>query len=110
MARLGVAPLILALLPAAAWAQPSESFKPGLQQPSRPSQSNASRHDFEIGETDWRESEERISISTKIGPNLSAGIGMFGYKRDRAHQAPVTARDLDLPKSRRAGMGISLKF
>lgn len=110
MARLGVAPLILALLPAAAWAQSSESSNPGLQQSTRPSQSDASRHDFAIGQADWRESDERISISTKIGPNLTAGIGMFGYKRDKAYQAPVTARDFNHPKSRRAGMGISLKF
>lgn len=109
MARLGAVPLIAALLPAAAWAQSSESFT-GLLQSPKQSQIDASRHDFVIGETGWRESEERISISTKIGRNLSAGIGMFGYRRDRAYHAPVTARDLDLPKSRRAGIGISLNF
>jgi hypothetical protein len=110
MARLGVATLILALLPAPAWAQSSESFQPGLQHLTRPSQPDASRHDFVIGETNWRESDERISVWTKIGPNLTAGIGMFGYKRERAYQSPVTPRDLNLPKSRRVGMGISLKF
>lgn len=110
MARLGAVPLIAALLPAAAWAQSSESLTPGFLQSPKQSQIDASRHDFVIGETGWRESEERISISTKIGRNLSAGIGMFGYRRDTAYHAPVTARDLDLPKSRRAGIGISLNF
>jgi hypothetical protein len=109
MPRLGFAPLFLILLSAPAWAQ-SINLGSGLQRAAQPDQSEVSRRDFAIGETGWSASDDRMSLSTKIGPNLSAGLGMFGHKRDKGYQRPVTGRELDLPKSRRAGVGLSLKF
>lgn len=110
MPRLGFAPLLLILLPTPAWAQSSANLGTGPQRATQPDRSEVSRRDFAIGEAQWGESEDRISISTEIGPNLSAGLGMFGHKRDKGYQRPVTGRELDLPKSRRAGVGFSLKF
>ena len=110
MARLGMVPLFLILLPAPAWAQSSANLGSGLQRMIPPERPDASRRDFAISETQWGESGDRISVSTEIGPNLTAGLGMFGHKRDKGYLRPVTGRELDLPKSRRAGVGLSLKF
>lgn len=109
MARLGFAPLFLIFLPAPGWAQATPSFGSGLQRPQS-ERSEISRRNFTVGETQWDETDDRISISTQIGPNLTGGLGMFGQKRDKGYQGPVTGRELDLPKSRRAGVGFSLKF
>ena len=110
MARLGLAPLFLILLPASAWAQSPADVGTGYQRVTQPGRSDTFRRDFSIGETQWLESDDRISISTEIGPNLTAGLGMYGQKRDKGYHRPVTGRELAQPKSRRAGMGISLKF
>ena len=110
MPRLGFVSLFLILLPVPAWAQSSANLGSGIQRATPPDRSNVSRRDFAIGEAQWGESDDRISLSTNIGPNLSAGLGVFGHKRDKGYQRPVTGRELDLPKSRRAGVGLSLKF
>lgn len=109
MARLALAPLFLLLLPAPVWAQSAPNFGTSLQRALEPDRPEAFRRDFTIGQPSWLEPENRISITARIGPNLTAGIGMYGHKRDKA-QPSVTARDLSGPKSRRAGVGLSLKF
>ena len=38
------------------------------------------------------------------------GFGLFGIKREKAHDRPVTVRDVEAPRQRRAGVGFSLKF
>jgi hypothetical protein len=110
MARLGFASLLLIVLPAPAWAQSSTTFGSGLQKATQVERSEVFRRDFTIGETQWNEADDRISISKQVGPNLTAGVGVFGPKREKRYQRPVTGRELDLPKSRRAGVGLSLKF
>lgn len=110
MARPGFVLLFLILLPVPGWAQSSANVGSGLQRATQPDRSDSFRRDFTIGEIGRVESDDRISISTEIGPNLTAGVGLFGPKRDKNYQRPVTGRELDLPKSRRAGVGFSLKF
>lgn len=108
MTRLGSAFLLFALLSPPAWAQ-----SPTLIGPTSPQTTERPEtvgRDFAIGETQWAESEQGIRIGGEIGPNATAGLGMFGIKRIKDHQAPVTVRDFRTPKSRRAGMGITLKF
>ncbi|HET9336941.1 MAG TPA: hypothetical protein VFO12_11120 [Sphingomicrobium sp.] len=110
MARLGFAPLFLILLPAPGWAQSWPNAGTVQQRATQPERSEIFRRDFTIGESRWDETDDRISISTQLGPNFTGGLGMFGQKRDKGYQKPVTGRELDLPKSRRAGVGFSLKF
>ncbi|HXG81219.1 MAG TPA: hypothetical protein VNJ05_05415 [Sphingomicrobium sp.] len=110
MARLAHAPLFLIFVPASAWAQSSDNYGTSLQRALQSERSPAFSRDFTIGDSGWQEPQSQISITTRIGPNMTAGIGMYGPKRDRGQQGQVTGRDLNLPKSRRAGVGISLKF
>lgn len=109
MARMGFAPLVLALASAPAWAQSSPNFGTGLQPAMERDPSKAYYRNFTIGESAWLEPESNISITTKVGPNVTAGLGIYGF-RQQMNYAPVTARDLAVPKSRRAGVGITLKF
>ncbi len=48
--------------------------------------------------------------TTEIAPNARFGIGMFGYKQERFGMAPTTVREVNSPRTRRAGVGFSLKF
>lgn len=46
---------------------------------------------------------------TDLGSRGRFGVGMFGLKKDHL-LSPVTRQEVDAPKSRRAGVGFSLKF
>jgi hypothetical protein len=53
--------------------------------------------------------DDRIG-RTEVAPNAHFGFGMFGTKTERGSLQPVTAREIDAPKQRRAAVGFSLKF
>lgn len=55
-------------------------------------------------------SGSRIIAGTDVMPNATVGFGMFGHKSEKSQLAPATARDLSLPRTRRAAVGFSLKF
>ena len=55
------------------------------------------------------DTEDRLG-RTQIAPNTMFGFGVFGLKSDKSPLRPATGRELDLPKQRRAAVGISLKF
>lgn len=110
MARLGSVSLVLALLPAAGWAQPSGMIGPVLQDSSRLPEQQHPPRSFVLQRNVWPELPDRVQITAEIAPNTRAAVGMFGWKLDEHRQAPVTGRDFASPKSRRAGVGISLKF
>jgi hypothetical protein len=52
----------------------------------------------------------RIIAGTEVIPNAVVGIGMFGQKTEKAPLPPVVARELAIPKSRKAAVGFSFKF
>lgn len=56
------------------------------------------------------EAFDRRKTYTEVAPNTRLGIGIFGLKTERSHQAPVTAREIGTPRTRRAGVGISVRF
>ena len=98
MVRLGSVALIAILLPAVAWSNPpSGSSEPvrtfHLPQPS----------------ADRFAREDRIG-RTQIAPNTHFGFGMFGLKSEKSPLRPVTGREIDAPKQRRAAVGFSLRF
>lgn len=98
MVRLGSVALIAILLPAVAWSNPpSSSSEPvrtfHLPQPS----------------ADRFAREDRIG-RTQIAPNTQFGFGMFGLKSEKSPLQPVTGREIDAPKQRRAAVGFSLRF
>lgn len=46
----------------------------------------------------------------QVAPNAHVGFGIFGMKSERTHLQPVTGREIDAPKQRRAAVGFSLRF
>lgn len=51
----------------------------------------------------------RIIAGTEVMPNATLGFGFFGHKSAGA-LAPVTERELAMPKQRKAAVGLSLRF
>ena len=47
---------------------------------------------------------------TEVAPETHLGFGIFGMKAERSYLQPVTAREIDAPKQRRAAVGFSMKF
>jgi len=45
-----------------------------------------------------------------IGPLGRIGVGMFGNRDKTARQRAVTVREIDAPRQRRPGVGLSVKF
>ena len=98
MARLGSVAFIALFLPAAGWSSPPPSASgPArtfhLQQPA----SDRFAPDGRIGRTE-------------IAPNTQFGFGIFGLQSDKTQLRPVTGREIDAPKQRRAAVGFSLRF
>jgi len=57
-----------------------------------------------------RSAGSRIFAGTEVIPNTVIGIGMFGPKAEKSAHAPAVARDLAVPKARKAAVGFSFKF
>jgi hypothetical protein len=94
MVRLGLVALFLLLGSAPTWAL----SPPKAQQ-------------WRIGEVEklaW--SRSGSLASTEIAPNATLGLGIFGLKPDRARQRPVTVHETNMPRARRAGIGLRLGF
>lgn len=100
MVRLGSVALILVSLPSAAWSGPPDS---GRTLPTR---------GFEMPRQFARSlvDGERHFGRAQIAPGAHFGFGMFGLKSEKSHLRPVTGRELDAPKQRRAAVGFSLRF
>ena len=101
MIRLGSVALIALSLPTAAWSNPPTTADQPQQKQSfhmpRPSSDYGLAPDTRIGRAE-------------IAPNAQFGFGMFGLKSERSHLQPVTVREINAPKQRRAAIGFSLKF
>jgi hypothetical protein len=94
MVRLGSVALMLLLGSTPTWAQPSPNS-----------------HQWRIGEVARHAWSRPISIaSTEIAPNATFGLGVFGLKPDRARQPAVTVHETNMPRTRRAGIGLRLGF
>ena len=95
MVRLGSVALLALSLPAAAWGGP----------PDRP-------RSYQLPSTSphLRQVVEAPMGRTEIAPNAHFGFGMFGLKSEKTYLQPVTGREIDTRKQRRAAVGFSLKF
>lgn len=74
-------------------------------------QSSPNAHQWRVGEVPrpaWSRSSS--FASTEIAPNATLGLGVFGLKPERARQPPVTVHETNLPRTRRAGIGLRLGF
>lgn len=101
MVRLGSVALIVLSLPAAAWSNPPAAPE-GSERPQSFHLPSASDH--------HRFAPDGPFGRAQIAPNTHFGVGMFGLKTEKTHLQPVTGREIDTRKQRRAGVGFSLKF
>ena len=94
MVRLGSIALFLLLGSTPTWAQ-----------------SPPNTHQWRIGEAARPAlSRSNSFASTDIAPNATLGLGIFGLKPDRARQPAVTVHETNMPRTRRAGIGLRLGF
>ncbi len=100
MVRLGPVALIAMSLPAPALGNPPAPV------PSPPARS------FYLPQpsSEFSDATEERFGRAKIAPNAHIGIGMFGLKPEKSALRPVTVREIDAPKQRRAAVGFSLRF
>ena len=99
MVRLLAVALIVLAVPTHAWADPPVHARQQPQSIYLPPSAAGSAFNR----------SERLG-RTEIAPNLHFGVGVFGLKSDKSPLRPVTAREIDVPKQRRAAVGFSLKF
>ena len=103
MARLLPVALILALAPADAWAQPADTVQPrDWRMPTLNS--------FPPQFPSAAPFESRLVAGAEIAPNAGFGFGMFGLKPMARLQTSVTGHDVNAPRSRRAGIGLRVRF
>ena len=100
MVRLGPVALIAMSLPAAALGNPPAPVPPPLARSFYLPQPSSEFSDA---------TDERFGRA-QIAPNAHIGIGMFGLKPEKSALRPVTVREVDAPKQRRAAVGFSLRF
>lgn len=52
----------------------------------------------------------RIIAGTEVMANTSIGFGLFGEKAERPEHAKSINRDYSVPKSRKAAIGVAVRF
>ena len=99
MVRSAAVALLLLLLPATAWSKP-------------PATDPAQGRNFDLPRPSahHRFAPEGPIGRTEVAPNAHVGFGLFGMKSERTYLQPVTGREIDAPKQRRAAVGFSLRF
>ena len=114
MARLARVAWIALLLPAIGWSQPARNAATGLHEASRPTEPKLQSRHYGLPRGVDRfgsdDADRSLFAGVKVAPNGSIGLGMFGLKAQPSYGAPVTNREIDHRRSRRAGVGFSLKF
>ena len=114
MARLVGVALITLFSPATGWSQPVRDIATSPYEVSRPAEPRPpSRHYGLSGDgNQFRRSEagHGMLASVEVGANSSFGLGMFGLKPHASYGSPFTNREINTRRSRRAGVGFSLKF
>jgi len=71
---------------------------------------DASHDGWRFREVIFRSQPQSLLPGAQLGANARFGLGMFGIRSEATRQRPVTVREIDAPRQRRAGLGFSLKF
>jgi hypothetical protein len=115
LTRLVPIALLLSILPASAWSQTNvngasvvspESWQTKMTE-VRPPNYSLQGAGSAVAPLD---SSTRMFASTEISSYATVGFGLFGLKRERSLLPHVTGYDGSRPRSRRAAVGLSLKF
>ena len=112
MARFVTIALASALLTTPLQAQVAKDHAPG---PFHVSDEQKPERSFDIvddpAETNGSGSKgSRIIAGTEVLANTSIGFGLFGEKADRPDHTRSINRDYSVPKSRKAAIGVALRF
>lgn len=108
--RFAVIALLGLSLPVSAWSsEPAAQATPVKPDIAAQSELNGSLSLSPSSSLSRWESDE-LNTHAEIAPNARLGFGIFGLKSERSRQAPVTVREIDIPKTRRAGVGLSIRF
>jgi hypothetical protein len=104
------------MLPASAWSQSNvnaapvaspESWQTKMAEAPPP---NYSVHSTGSAATTPPDSSTRMFAGMEVSSDATVGFGLFGLKRERSLLPHVTGYDASRPRSRRAAIGLSLKF
>ena len=113
MARLAAVALIALFLPAAGWSQSARNMATGQPEASQPAMPKSPSRHYGLPSGGYRfdsKAAHGLFAGVEVAPNTSFGLGMFGLKAQPSQGAPVTGREIDTRRSRRVGVGFSLKF
>ena len=110
MARIVPIASMIAVLSAPAWSQPT---------PAVPISAPEAHHHGRTQNYDVPDDQQtsvgggfgsRVLAGTELAPDTLVGFGIFGLKAEKSPHAAATARDLSVTRSRKAAVGLSLKF
>ncbi len=111
MARLFPPTLVLAMASLATGAQAGEPLRSPWSGSEKPAETSGySMPRAQPAPPAQRNGGTRIFAGTALLPNTMFGLGLFGERANREPLAPVTAREINLPKQRKAAVGFSLRF
>jgi hypothetical protein len=115
LTRLIAIALIVSILPASALGQTNVDSAPVVSSTWQTKMAegrlpNYSLQSEESAATAPSGSNTRMFASTEVSSQATVGFGLFGLKRERSPQPHVTGYDASRPRSRRAAIGLSLKF
>jgi hypothetical protein len=110
MARLVPIASMIAILSAPAWSQ-SAPVAP-ISAPAAHQQGRAQNYDIpdEQATSVGGGFGSRVLAGTELAPDTLVGFGIFGLKAEKSPHAAATARDLSLTRSRKAAVGLSMRF
>jgi lipopolysaccharide export system protein LptC len=115
MTRLVTIAMLLAILPASAWGQSTEDDTPVVSPSWQTKMAEVRPPNYSLqgagsAATAPSGSSTRMFASTEVSSHATVGFGLFGLKTERSLQPHVTGYDARKPRSRRAAIGLSLKF
>lgn len=110
MARLVLVAIVVALSSASGVAQAADASSNPWHGPKEPRAAPNFDIPNDIDVVSAATSGSRIIAGTELIPNTMVGFGMFGHKSEKSPLAPAVARDLAVPKSRKAAVGFSFRF
>lgn len=110
MARLVPIASMIAILSAPAWSQPTPVAP--ISAPEASQHGKAPNYDIPDDQVTSIGGGfgSQVLAGTQLAPDTLVGFGIFGLKAEKSPHAAATARDLSITRSRKAAVGVSLKF
>lgn len=110
MSRLVLVAIVMAISSTSGVAQAADAPKNPWHDSREPRPAPSFDIPDEVEMTATTANGSRIIAGTELIPNTMVGVGMFGEKAEKSPLAPSVGRELAIPKSRKAAVGLSFKF